>query len=163
MRASLDRFHRIFTFTESRSHTRAAKPKLDMSALGKLCTSFHTGSPNAKTSLLILVQRTSVLCHLFLLLVNFVDFRIPTALPFFFAVVFFFLLSAADLDQQDYRTADLPTLPLPRSTQRQPTPREAQQIQRMIQRMLSFEPRQRPSLNEVVAAFENFVRRFPMS
>ena len=72
-------------------------------------------------------------------------------------------LSAADLDQQDYRTADLPALPLPRSTRRQPTPREAQQIQRMIQRMLSFEPRQRPSLNEVVAAFENFVRRFPMS
>ena len=82
---------------------------------------------------------------------------------FFLCCCFFFLSTAADLDQQDYRTADLPALPLPRGTRRQPTPQEAQEIQRLIRRMLSFEPRQRPSIDEVVAALENFVRRFPMS
>ena len=71
--------------------------------------------------------------------------------------------SAGDIDQQDYNTADLPNLPLPQTAQRQPTPQETQDVQSFIRRMLSFEPRNRPSINEVVSTFDNFVRRFPMS
>ena len=86
-----------------------------------------------------------------------------TSSQFSQSLAFIFALSAAELDQQDYSTAELPALPLPQSSGRQPTPEEAQDIQSMVRRMLAFEPAERPNINAVVETFGDFVQRFPIS
>ena len=71
--------------------------------------------------------------------------------------------AADEVDQLDYRMADLPDLALPRCARRPPSLQEAQEIQRLIKRMLAFAPGERPRINEVVAAFQDLADRFPMS
>jgi len=70
--------------------------------------------------------------------------------------------SGAQLDQEGYRTTDLPDLPLPKRARQQPMPPAvAQQIKDLVRRMLSCQPRERPTISEVVSALRGFSHQFP--
>ena len=69
---------------------------------------------------------------------------------------------AAGLDQQGYQTAALPDLPLPRHTGRAPSAAECQEIKHFVQRMLSFEPGDRPAISEMTTVLTRFSNQFPL-